>query len=106
MRDATFSSKAYGTQNYKEITIDGRVQFDLLQVSCAAFLWAMLLLLLPSCCRASPSPMQPYSAQHAPSFEVHPCARALWVADVSDFGYLSVCSPSVMRHRRSSAITS
>ena len=31
MRDAQFSSKAYGTHEYKEITIDGRVQFDLLQ---------------------------------------------------------------------------
>lgn len=31
MRDARFSSKAYGTHEYKEITIDGRVQFDLLQ---------------------------------------------------------------------------
>ena len=30
MRDAQFSSKAYGTREYKEITIDGRVQFDLL----------------------------------------------------------------------------
>ena len=31
MRDAQFSSKAYGTYDYKEITIDGRIQFDLLQ---------------------------------------------------------------------------
>ena len=31
MRDARFSSKAYGTHDYKEIAIDGRVQFDLLQ---------------------------------------------------------------------------
>ena len=31
MRDARFSSKAYGTHEYKEIGIDGRVQFDLLQ---------------------------------------------------------------------------
>ena len=31
MRDAQFSSKAYGTHDYKEITIEGRVQFDLLQ---------------------------------------------------------------------------
>lgn len=31
MRDATFSSKAYGTRESKEITIEGRVQFDLLQ---------------------------------------------------------------------------
>lgn len=31
MRDARFSSKAYGTHEYKEISIDGRVQFDLLQ---------------------------------------------------------------------------
>ena len=30
MRDAQFSSKAYGTHDYKEITIDGRVQLDLL----------------------------------------------------------------------------
>ena len=30
MKDAQFSSKAYGTHDYKEITIDGRVQFDLL----------------------------------------------------------------------------
>lgn len=31
MRDARFSSKAYGTHDFKEISIDGRVQFDLLQ---------------------------------------------------------------------------
>ena len=31
MRDTKFSSKAYGTHEYKEITIEGRVQFDLLQ---------------------------------------------------------------------------
>jgi DNA polymerase delta subunit 1 len=31
MRDGRFSSKAYGTHEYKEITIEGRVQFDLLQ---------------------------------------------------------------------------
>ncbi|KAK9824535.1 hypothetical protein WJX72_011160 [[Myrmecia] bisecta] len=30
MRDAQFSSKAYGTHDYKEITIDGRIQFDLM----------------------------------------------------------------------------
>lgn len=30
MRDAQFSSKAYGTHEYKEIQIDGRVQLDLL----------------------------------------------------------------------------
>ncbi|GMH37529.1 hypothetical protein BSKO_05402 [Bryopsis sp. KO-2023] len=30
MRDSKFSSKAYGTHEYKEIEIDGRVQFDLL----------------------------------------------------------------------------
>ena len=30
MRDAQFSSKAYGTREFKDITIDGRVQFDLL----------------------------------------------------------------------------
>eukprot|EP00210_Caulerpa_lentillifera_P000041 g40.t1 len=30
MRDSQFSSKAYGTHEYKEITIEGRVQFDLL----------------------------------------------------------------------------
>ncbi|KAK9916868.1 hypothetical protein WJX75_008145 [Coccomyxa subellipsoidea] len=30
IRDAQFSSKAYGTREYKEITIDGRIQFDLL----------------------------------------------------------------------------
>ncbi len=30
MRDAVFSSKAYGTHEYKEIVCDGRVQFDLL----------------------------------------------------------------------------
>eukprot|EP00743_Colponemidia_sp_Colp-15_P006103 GILK01006561.1.p1 GENE.GILK01006561.1~~GILK01006561.1.p1 ORF type:complete len:1058 (-),score=188.44 GILK01006561.1:44-3172(-) len=32
MKDTTFSSKAYGTRENKEITIDGRVQFDMLQV--------------------------------------------------------------------------
>jgi DNA polymerase delta subunit 1 len=31
MKDARFSSKAYGTHDFKEITIEGRVQFDLLQ---------------------------------------------------------------------------
>lgn len=30
MKDATFSSKAHGTREYKDISIDGRVQFDLL----------------------------------------------------------------------------
>ncbi len=30
MRDTQFSSKAYGTHEYKEISIEGRVQFDLL----------------------------------------------------------------------------
>ena len=30
IRDAQFSSKAYGTHEYKEITIDGRVQLDVL----------------------------------------------------------------------------
>ena len=30
MRDAQFSSKAYGTHSYKDISIEGRVQFDLL----------------------------------------------------------------------------
>ena len=28
MRDTQFSSKAYGTHEYKDLTIDGRVQFD------------------------------------------------------------------------------
>ena len=31
MKDTTFSSKAYGTRDSKEITIEGRVQFDLMQ---------------------------------------------------------------------------
>lgn len=31
MKDARFSSKAYGTHDFKEISIEGRVQFDLLQ---------------------------------------------------------------------------
>lgn len=30
MRDAQFSSKAYGTHEYKEVTCEGRTQFDLL----------------------------------------------------------------------------
>lgn len=30
MKDAQFSSKAYGTHAYKDIAIEGRVQFDLL----------------------------------------------------------------------------
>lgn len=30
MKDAQFSSKAYGTHDYKEITCEGRTQFDLL----------------------------------------------------------------------------
>lgn len=32
MRDSQFSSKAYGTHEYKEIGIDGRVQMDLLLI--------------------------------------------------------------------------
>ncbi|KAK9468645.1 DNA polymerase family B-domain-containing protein [Lipomyces arxii] len=32
MKDATFSSKAYGTRESKVINIDGRLQFDLLQL--------------------------------------------------------------------------
>ncbi|KAK9110336.1 hypothetical protein Sjap_018396 [Stephania japonica] len=31
VRDATFSSRQYGTRESKEVTIEGRVQFDLLQ---------------------------------------------------------------------------
>jgi DNA polymerase elongation subunit (family B) len=31
MRDGRFSSKAYGTHDFKEISIEGRVQFDLMQ---------------------------------------------------------------------------
>ena len=31
MSDATFSSRAYGTRESKEVKIDGRVNFDLLQ---------------------------------------------------------------------------
>lgn len=30
MRDAQFSSKAYGTHEYKEVTCEGRTQFDLM----------------------------------------------------------------------------
>ena len=30
VRDTQFSSKAYGTHDWKEISIDGRVQLDLL----------------------------------------------------------------------------
>jgi hypothetical protein len=30
MREASFSSKAYGTHEYKDLTVEGRVQFDLL----------------------------------------------------------------------------
>lgn len=30
MRDSTFSSKAYGTHEFKDIAIEGRVQFDLM----------------------------------------------------------------------------
>lgn len=30
MKDAQFSSKAYGTHEYKDLSIEGRVQFDLL----------------------------------------------------------------------------
>ena len=33
MKDSTFESKAYGKRVNKVITIEGRVQFDLLQVS-------------------------------------------------------------------------
>ena len=32
MRDSTFESKAYGKRVNKVISIEGRVQFDLLQV--------------------------------------------------------------------------
>ncbi|KDD74303.1 family B DNA polymerase, partial [Helicosporidium sp. ATCC 50920] len=31
VRDARFSSKAYGTHEYKEVSIEGRVQFDMMQ---------------------------------------------------------------------------
>ena len=44
MRDAQFSSKAYGTREYKEISIDGRIQFDLLvalQVSFQPLGWCL-----------------------------------------------------------------
>lgn len=40
MREAQFSSKAYGTHEYKDLTIEGRVQFDLymaLQVGCGGW---------------------------------------------------------------------
>ena len=30
MKDAKFNSKAHGTHEYKEITIEGRVQFDVM----------------------------------------------------------------------------
>lgn len=30
MRDASFSSKAHGTHDYKEITVEGRIQFDVM----------------------------------------------------------------------------
>ena len=33
MKDSTFESKAYGKRVNKQISIEGRVQFDLLQVS-------------------------------------------------------------------------
>ena len=33
MKDSTFESKAYGKRVNKVIAIEGRVQFDLLQVS-------------------------------------------------------------------------
>lgn len=29
MKDTQFSSKAYGTHEYKDLTIEGRIQFDL-----------------------------------------------------------------------------
>ncbi|KAJ6737291.1 DNA polymerase CATALYTIC SUBUNIT [Salix viminalis] len=32
IKDATFSSRQYGTRESKEVTVEGRVQFDLLQV--------------------------------------------------------------------------
>jgi hypothetical protein len=40
MREAQFSSKAYGTHEYKEITIEGRVQFDLLMALQVGGGWA------------------------------------------------------------------
>ena len=32
VKDSTFSSKAFGTRDSKEINIEGRIQFDMLQV--------------------------------------------------------------------------
>lgn len=32
MKDTQFSSKAHGTRESKDITIEGRVQFDVLQL--------------------------------------------------------------------------
>ena len=76
MRDAQFSSKAYGTREYKEISIDGRIQFDLLvalqvcsQISfCSlgfSLLWAGLATTLPV--GAIPAPVAP-SCCHTQAF--------------------------------------
>jgi hypothetical protein len=45
MRDSTFSSRAYGTRESKEIAIEGRLQFDLLTVRCKT----TILLIKASC---------------------------------------------------------
>jgi DNA polymerase delta subunit 1 len=79
MKDAQFSSKAYGTHAYKDITIEGRVQFDLLtaiqrdhklssyslNAVSAHFLGAVMFLLRSLClCRATSAD----ASIHVPSF--------------------------------------
>ena len=53
MKDTTFSSKAYGTRESKDVTIEGRVQFDVLQLlqacHCLSLTMFFLLQLVPVC---------------------------------------------------------
>ena len=54
MKDTTFSSKAYGTRDSKEINIEGRVQFDLLQAVQRDHKLQAVELLAQRCLRALP----------------------------------------------------
>ena len=60
IRDAQFSSKAYGTREYKEISIDGRIQFDLL-------VRAPLSLSLMSSLQPMSAPLHAHKASDVPS---------------------------------------
>lgn len=56
MREAQFSSKAYGTHEYKDLTIEGRVQFDLLMALQVGARRGPPALAAPGTSRAAPRP--------------------------------------------------